>query len=149
MKRVLLTAFGIMATMILVSPMLLYWWGLSVMNNDPAPSSQVLTMEQEREVWSKAREVGNPRVRSVNPYSYLFYLKCSFEYGVDHIECLERFPGLRVGAFAVRAQVAQALQDRGHGSWPISWMAYTIWVSRNWDIHQILATCYVYSQPRT
>lgn len=125
---------------ILLSPMLVYWWGLSNLETDPVPSHIKLTLEQEQQIWSKEKEAGTPRIKSVTPYGYIFSFSCNVNQGLYATECMEKYPGLRLSALAVRTQVAEQVAGKGNGVWQVTWMAYTIWVTQHWDIHQILAT---------
>jgi hypothetical protein len=125
---------------ILLSPMLLYWVGLSYLENNPVPSKIELSSEQEKEIWSKEQEHGSPRVKSITPYSYIASIYCHVKNGLNAAACMTRYPGLRLSALAVRNQVFEQVQGQGKAVWHLSWSAYTIWVTNNWNIHQIIRT---------
>lgn len=120
--------------------MFIYWWGLSNLETVPVPSKIRLTLEQERQIWSKEKEAGTPHIKSVTPYGYILSIACNMNKGLDATECMEKYPGLRLSAFAVRSQVGAQVAGKRNIVWQITWMAYTIWVTQHWDIHQILAT---------
>ncbi len=124
----------------LLSPMFVYWWGLSNMENNPVPSQIRLTSEQEQQIWSKEMEAGVPRIKSVTPYGYILLLACQGYKGLYAIECMEKYPGLRLSGLAVRELVRTQVVGKGNTVWLFTCMAYTIWVTQHWDIHQILAT---------
>lgn len=131
--------FGLVV-LILVSPMIAYWWGLINLDTRPSPSKIKLTSEQEQQIWSKEKEAGSPRIKSVSPYGYILSVACEMDKGLYATECMEKYPGLRLSALAVRDQVRAQVVGKGKMTWHITWMAYTIWVTRHWDVHQILAT---------
>ena len=134
--------FLIIGLVILVSltPLFLYWWGLSNLKELPQPSQIKLTSQQQLEIWQKEKEIGNPAVREVNVYSYILSVYCNIEIGLYAQKCMSKYPGLRVSSLAVRNQVAKQVHGKGNTVWQLTWAAYSIWVTRNWDIHQILAT---------
>ena len=129
-------------TLAFLSPLFLYWWGLSNLVVLPQPSQIKLTPQQELEIWQKEKEVGNPTVKEVNVYGYILSVYCNVEIGLYAQKCMSKYPGLRVSALAVRHQVAKQAHGKGNTTWQLTWAAYSIWVTRNWDIHQILATYY-------
>jgi hypothetical protein len=129
-----------LVVLVLLLPVLIYWWGLSNLETEPVPSTIKLTSEQEQEIWRKEKEVGNPYIKSVTPYGYILYFSCSTKKGLNATECMEGYPGLRLSALAVRRQVGKQLAGKGSVVWQITWLAYTIWVTQHWDVHQILAT---------
>ena len=129
-----------LVVLMLLSPMLIYWWGLSNLETDPVPSTIKLTPKQEQEIWRKEKEVGSPSIKSVTPYGYILYFNCGVDKGLYANECMEKYPGLRLSALAVRRQVGAQVAGKGSLVWQVTWLAYTIWVTQNWNVHQILAT---------
>lgn len=126
--------------LMLLSPMFIYWWGLSNLETDPVPSQIRLTSEQEQQIWSKEKEAGAPRIKSVTPYGYILSFACNVNKGLYATECMEKYPGLRLSALAVRRQVGKQVAGKKSIVWQVTWLASTIWVTQHWDIHQILAT---------
>jgi len=124
------------------SPMFLYWWGLSNLASVPVSSQLRLTAAQEREIWIEEKETGTPRINKATPYGYILYFSCHLSYGPNSFECKSEYPGLRVSAFSVRNQLAEQVRGKGNTVWQVTWAAYTIWVTRNWDVHQVLSTYY-------
>jgi len=123
--------------------MIMYWWGLSNIERPPIPSQILLTQEQKLHIWVSARETGDPKVTKMTPYGYLFYIYCEGNKINDLNSCTTKYPGLKIAAFSVREQVQDGLQnDLTNLKWKFTWMAYTIWVTRNWNIDQITATYY-------
>ena len=140
MKRKLGIISAGLITALLLSPMLLYWWGLSNVETKPVPSTLKLSSAQELEIWSKEKETGVPRVESITPYAYIKLMFCSSE-GEDVITtCLSKHPGLRISSLAIRRQIGAQMDGKRSGVWHITWAAYTVWVTQTWNIHQILAT---------
>lgn len=126
---------------ILVSPMFVYWWGLSNLSTHPTPSSILLDQETENTIWRQEFGEGKPRVKVLNPYTYIYHIYWCTTKTVPHsTRCQSKFPGIRLAAFAVRNQVAEQIHGKGNTMWYFTWMSYSIWVTRNWDIHQIIAT---------
>ena len=140
MIRKLGLIFVVFVVLILLSPMFVYWWGLSNLETDPVPSQAKLTSEQEQHIWSKEKEMGAPRIKSITPYGYMLSIACIANKGLYATECMEEYPGLRLSALAVRRQVGDQVAGKGNTVWQLTWMSYTIWVTQHWDIHQILAT---------
>ena len=124
----------------LLSPMFVYWWGLSNLETDPVSSQIRLTSEQEQQIWSKEKEVGTPRIKSITPYGYILSFACNVNKGLYATECMDKYPGVRLSALAVRKQVGKQVAGRGKIVWQVTWLSYTIWVTQHWDIHKILAT---------
>lgn len=139
LKRLGLIFFGVMF-FVLLSPLALYWWGLSNLENMPQPTQLTLTSEEELRIWNQGKELGSPRVRKITVYAYIGYLYCNANSGLYSHKCMNKYPGLSVSALAVRNQVAEHVRDQGNITWPLTWAACTIWVTNNWNIHQILAT---------
>ncbi|MBU2707198.1 hypothetical protein KCM76_14470 [Zooshikella marina] len=123
-----------------ISPLFLYWYGLSYINEEFEPSNIRLSPELEQKIWGKEREVGKPRVKPVTPYGYIAFIYCNVNADLNSPECLKKYPGLRTSALAIKSQVAQQVRGEGNIVWHLSWISSSIWVTRNWDIHQILAT---------
>ena len=145
--KIIAASFAVLIVLLCFSPQAVYWWGLSNLDNKPVASENRITPEQELEIWQKEFGVGTPRVEPVTPYGYLFYIYCNVDLGLRNQECESRYPGLRVSSFAVKYQVADGLRGKMSSSWQVTWMAYTIWATRSWDIHQILATYHEKFQP--
>lgn len=128
--------------LLLMSPMFVYWWALSNVENVPVPSKIELTDIQERAIWTEQKEAGDPRLKKVTPYGYILNFYCQIERGLYSPECMSKYPGLRVSALAVRNQVNEQIKNRGNLSWQVTWVAYTIWATQNWTVHQVLSTYY-------
>lgn len=138
--RALGLIFTVTFLFLFLSPMFIYWWGLSNLKTEPIPSQVKLTLHQERKIWSKEREVGIPRIKSINAYEYILWLYCNADKGLYANGCREKYPGLNLSALAVRQQVINELAEENNIAWHVTWSAYAIWVTQHWDIHQILAT---------
>jgi len=138
-NKLRLIATGITA-LIFLSPLFLYWWGLANLSELPQPSKIKLTVEQELDIWKKEKEIGPPRVKKVTAYGYILSVYCNVKVGLYAQECMSQYPGLRISSLAIRNQVASQIHGKGNIVWQLTWVAYSIWVTRNWDIHQILAT---------
>lgn len=127
-------------TLMLLSPLFLYWWGLSNLNQPPIPSENKLTPDRELVVWMTAKEIGKPRVKRITVYGYILYLRCQAENGLYARECMNKYPGLRLASLSIRNQVAERVHGQRSSVSHVTWAAYSIWVTRNWNIHQVLAT---------
>jgi len=126
----------------LASPMFIYWWGLSNLETAPVPSQLKLTATQELDLWKNEKETGTPRINKATPYGYILYFFCHANKGLHSKECMSEYPGLRISAFAIRKQVAKQVSGKGNTIWQVTWIAYTIWVTQNWNANQILSTYY-------
>ncbi|MFT0211702.1 hypothetical protein VQ643_03685 [Pseudomonas sp. F1_0610] len=128
-------AYGFVFLLVLVgiSPLFVYWWALSNLDQLPQPSSIKLSAERELVIWQKEKQTGEPRIESITVYGFVFCL-------MNQPQCVDRYSGLRLASFAVRNQVAAGVQGKGTWIWHTTWAAYSIWAANNWDIHQILAT---------
>ncbi len=133
-------SFLLLLILALLSPLFLYWWGLSNLDEPPIPSEIKLSPDRELMIWVGEKEVGEPRVKPVTVYSYIFHMHCQVKEGLYAATCMDRYPGLRLASLSIRKQVAEKVRGQGNSVWQVTWIAYSIWATRNWDIHQILAT---------
>ena len=133
-------SFLLMFVLVLLSPLFLYWWGLSNLDQPRRPSENKLSPDRELMIWVGEKEVGEPRVKPVTVYSYIFHMHCQVKEGLYATTCMDRYPGLRLASLSIRKQVAEKVRGQGNSVWQVTWVAYSIWATRNWDIHQILAT---------
>ena len=122
--------------------MMLYWLGLSYLESNPVPSEIQLSDEKQQKIWGKEKELGLPRVKNITPYGYILSIYCQVNNSLFAAECMNQYPGLRLSALAVRQQVFEQVQGKGNTTWHLAWAAYTIWVTNNWNIHQIIGTYY-------
>ena len=83
-----------------LSPMLIYWWGLSNLDIPPVPLQLELTSEQQRQIWKHAGEVEEPDIRKLNPYSYIALFMCVSEQGIRSDICRSEYPGAQISAFS-------------------------------------------------
>ena len=134
------TGILVFVGIVFLMPMFIYWWGLSNLDFQPKPSKLKLSTEQEQAIWDKEIREGKPKVIPSSPYSYIGYFYCNAKTDLRSRECELKYPGLRISALTVRNQVAEQVRGRRNSVWHFTWMAYTIWVTNNWDIHEILAT---------
>ncbi|MGJ3254718.1 MAG: hypothetical protein ACFE0K_00175 [Alcanivorax sp.] len=132
--------FFFVTVLTLLSPLLAYWWGLSLLEHEPSPSLHTLTEQQRNRIWIKEFGVGAPRLKPISPYGYLAHLYCAYRNNPGSEKCASQYPGLRVSALAIRNQVAEQVRGQGNTAWQLAWISYTIWVTRHWDIDQVLAT---------
>ncbi|MGS2724532.1 hypothetical protein ACVBEJ_12385 [Porticoccus sp. GXU_MW_L64] len=133
MARKLLTATGLIFVLVLSLPMFAYWWGLSQIDGLSQPIDLNLTEVEEKEVWLNAKEVGKPRLRKMSAYSYLLMIKCG-------INCKDKYPGVGITAQAIRSEVSSKLEHGNSTHWQFTWMAYTIWATRNWTLDEVIST---------
>jgi len=133
-------SFVVFLFVIVLIPQFMYWWGLSNLDQLPSPSESKLSPERELKIWLNEKEVGEPRVRPITAYGYILHAKCQVKEGLYAEVCMEKYPGLRLASLAVRPQVSDGVRGKGHSVWQVTWASYAIWATRNWDIHQILAT---------
>jgi hypothetical protein len=146
-KKITLTLTATALLTVVGSPLWVYLWGLSNLSSYPKPAPYVLSAVQEQALWQEAGEVGIPRIRPLNAYTYLAYIYCVNEHGLIESDCRTSYPGLHVSAFAVHKQVGEESHQKGNTWWQITWMAYTIWVTRHWSVHEILATYHHHNPP--
>lgn len=139
MRKVLIISLVVICLLV-VSPIFAYWRGLSNIAIGPLPSNSRITHEQQNIIWLKEFGEGKPRVERITPYGYIAYIYCVTTHSPHSNECKSKYPGVRLAALSVRTQVAEQVRGRGNTVWQFSWMAYSIWVTQNWNIEQILAT---------
>ena len=126
---------------IVATPLLVYWWGLSNLQSVPVVSKLQLDSKTEEKIWQQEFGTGKPRVKILNPYSYIYYVYwCTTETVPHSVKCQSKFPGIRIVALGIRNQIAPQVHGMGHTVWHITWASYSIWATRNWNIHQIIAT---------
>lgn len=145
MKRFLIWTSSLLLaliTLLALSPMLIYWWGLSNLDTPPVPSQLELTSEQQRQIWKHAGEVGEPDIHKLNPYRYIALFVCVSKQGVHSDICRSEYPGAQISAFSVRSQVADQVRGQNNLVWHVTWMAYAIWITRNWSKEEIISTYY-------
>jgi hypothetical protein len=133
-------SFVLILFAVVLLPQFVYWWGLSNLDQPPKPSESKLTPERELKIWLDGKEVGEPKVQPITAYGYIMNVHCQAKQGLYAEVCMGKYPGLRLASLAVRPQVSDAVHGKGNSIWQVTWAAYAIWATRNWDIHQILAT---------
>ena len=124
----------------MASPVLIYYWGLSNLKSNPVASDITLSSIEEAKIWEKEFGLGKPRVKEINPYQYIGYLYCSYKNEPNSIKCKTSYPGFSLAAFSVREQVREQVQGKGNTVWQFTWASYSVWATKNWNIHQLLAT---------
>lgn len=110
------------------------------MDQPPRPSENKLSPDRELMIWVEGKEIGEPKVKPITVYGYILHMSCQAREGLYVAECMDRYPGLRLASLSIRNQVAEKVRGQGNSVWQVTWIAYSIWVTRNWNIHQILAT---------
>jgi len=140
MLRKLSYIFSGLIVLVILSPLFIYWWGLSNLETLPVPSNMRLTEFQEQEIWDKGKEIGIPNIKEISVYGFISSVVCNVRKGLNAKECLSKYPGLRISAFAIKQQVLKQVRGQRNIVWQVTWMASTIWVTQNWNIHQVLAT---------
>lgn len=139
MKKIYLVG-SIPIIFLLLSPMFIYGWGLSNLASKPVPSTVHLSYEKQKNIWFHVGEVGEPSIKPVTPYGYIGYLKC-YNDNLAAIEvCSKKYPGLRIAYLSVKDQVLDKIVDRRALYWHITGAAYAVWVTRNWNVQQVIST---------
>lgn len=129
-------------TLLALSPMLIYWWGLSNLDTPPVPSQLELTSEQQRQIWKHAGEVGEPDIHKLNPYRYIALFVCVSEQGAHSDICRSEYPGGRISSLSIRWPVADRVHGQGTTVRKSAQLAYAIWITRNWSKEEVIATYY-------
>ncbi len=143
MIKVLAILIALLLLLVITSSMILYWWGLSNLNKNPIPSTLQITEDQKEVLWVKLNEIGKPLVKPISPYGYLMYFQCEVAKGLNRKICASKYPGVKIAAQSIRNQVRSKLGDRPSNlKWQSTWLAYTIWVMKNWNTDQIITTYY-------
>lgn len=123
--------FNVVATLLLASPLGLYWLGLSGVDGFPHKPLQLAPEEQQVLVWKDARGDGAPRIEAMNPYSFAITL------------LIDRNPSAPPDQLIVWRVASRNLighqRNKGIGWWHLSGAALTIWLSRNWTSEEILS----------
>ena len=76
MVRKLSYTIVVVFILLLLSPMMLYWLGLSYLESNPVPSEIQLSDEKQQKIWGKEKELGLPRVKNITPYGYILSIYC-------------------------------------------------------------------------
>lgn len=128
--RWLFVLLGLVVGFIALSPMLLYWYGLSMVDGRPMKPTARATMEEKQRVWYEyARETGAPTVPQMNPYGYAYqFVDESYRYDKG---------GLLARGVATE-YLSEHRKTQGMAGWHLSGAALTIWVSRNWTEDEII-----------
>ncbi|MDO6524534.1 hypothetical protein Q4519_02450 [Motilimonas sp. 1_MG-2023] len=121
------------------SPQLIYWWGLSKIDGLPVPSKVKQSEERELEIWLTNHNTGTPTSKPISPYGYAALFYCVGNNAVEDEICFQNYPSLKISNLVAREHVYNKLADRSSFNWHLSCVAYTIWITKNWDIHQILS----------
>jgi hypothetical protein len=146
-EDIMVKTFVILITLLLflavLSPMVFYWWGLSNLDSQPVPSTRQITEGQRQTIWDKLKEVGSPNVKPISPYGYILYFQCEVSNGLNSQKCASKYPGIKISALSIRNQVRAKIGDYPSNlKWQFTWLAYTIWVTKNWNTEQIISTYY-------
>ena len=117
------------ALLLLAGPWVLYWVGLHGVQGTPEPPKLLATREQQLEVWRLARGSTEPTVVVLNPYTYLPLASRTGEHK----------PALLVAWWVASDFNLQHQRYQGMLWWQLSGAAFTIWLTRNWSIEQLLS----------
>ena len=121
----------ITATLILASPLGLYWLGLSGIDGLPEKPLHLASKEQQAFVWKSARGDGVPRIKAMSPYSLAITLL---------VKKAPSAPPDQLIVWRVASNYLLSHQrHKGIGWWHLSGAALTIWLSRNWTDEEILS----------
>jgi len=142
MKHRALLIISLMFIIFLLSPLFIYMWGLSNIKGALIPTSITISEKQKTQIWEHAKEYGTtPKVKPITPYGYLAFFYCLTQNDIKSTNCAEKYPGLRITSFAIRNKVRKNLGENfSNLKWQITWISYSIWATRNWNIQQILST---------
>lgn len=117
------------ATLLLASPLGLYWLGLSKVEGRPQRPTHLASVEQQSLVWKGAHGDGVARVHADNPYTYL----------VSIFSARRTPPSRLVTWWVARDYIASHKRYEAVGWWHLSGAALAIWLSRNWTSEEILS----------
>lgn len=107
------------------APWLLYWIGLSKIEDRPTRATQVAKTEQLDSLARKLRISLPIQIDTLSPYSYLF------------VQDGGRNASARIVWIIARSYNAEHLEDRRF--WHLSGAALTIWLTRNWTPTELIA----------
>ena len=133
MTKKLIITTGVVLFLILSLPMFAYWWGLSQIDGLSQPRDLNLTEAEKNEIWVSAKEVGKPRLRKMSAHCYILMINCG-------INCKDEYPGVSIAAQAIRSEVFSKLSHGNNTLWQFTWMAYTIWATKNWTLDEVIST---------
>jgi len=145
MRRTLISFFFIIC-FLLASPILIYHWGLSQLDSKPQASTLRLTSQQQYQIWHSLEhtysEGSKPSLKKMNPYIAIKHYYCVIRDFENRQKCHDIDPGFALASFAVRPQIHQALFTgvSDNTQWQVTWFSYSIWVTRNWSLEEVLAT---------
>ncbi len=113
--------------LLLLSPWLLYEWGLQQIEAVPSRPALTASAEQQDRVWPHARASGPQQVEKLNPYGYVWHM---FE--------LPRPAGERVAAWVARDHLLQRAGPRRHLTRQFAEAALMIWLTRHWTTEELV-----------
>jgi len=128
--RSLLGLATVMVVLVLLSPWLLYEWGLQHVEILPVKSGQMASAEQRARVWQHARASTPQRVEPLNPYSYLWY----------ESERAGRLPAAETLAAWVARDHIFVIQPQSRGpTRQLAEAALMIWLTRHWSTEELVS----------
>ena len=136
--RSILILIVIFIFLIMSGPMIVYWWGRSNVSELPRAVEISLSVEQKAKLWEKLGGSGEPKLKKLNPYSFIGSLICIKNHSMKSDVCSKRYPGLTHASIAIRGDVGQSIKTKGNLEWHVTSAAYTIWATRVWSIDKIL-----------
>jgi hypothetical protein len=110
-------------------PWALYWLGLSVVHGKPVLPHVIAPEAQRLAIWEEARGVGEPELRTVNPYTYV---PLSIESGPPRTSLL-------LAWWVATEHYDQNRRYKGNIWRQLSCGALSVWLTNAWSIEQLLS----------
>lgn len=132
MRRVLRSLLCLsmaLLVLVLLSPWLLYEWGLLQLDSLPVRPAQMASAEQQARVWQYVRAPAPQQVERLNPYGYVWTM-------FDGPAGLP--PSERLAAWVARDHVINQPR-RGNLTRHCAEAALMIWLTRHWSAEELAA----------
>ena len=142
MKKVMLWGMLILLLLAAGLPMGAYWLGLDNAVGRPQPPAALKYSGRSASlVWKLRKETFPIALRPITPWHFYELLWCSRYDDTleDFLTCDGKYPGLRAAAYVARQYLEKNMKQNGVVWRYLSRTALTIWISRNWQVEQLVA----------
>lgn len=128
-KNLILVVFGAVVgalTFSVLAPLALYWLGLGMVPELPAPPAESMPEEVLEDCWLQVEKTREIELRSLTPWAPV-------------LAVLERpmprpfSPGERAAIYASQAHVHETAGKLATWKWHVATSAVAIWITRNWS----------------
>ncbi len=127
--RVSASAVALVLLLALITPMLLYMWGLSNVDGRPQRPTHMATYEEQSRIWKQAGGDGRFVIQAMNPFGF---------FGRFLVDSYRAPAGEHAAYWIARSYLRERRRGQGMAAWHTEVAALTIWITRNWSVEEIL-----------